>query len=555
MESYQCLVIGISRYQFLKPLSHGEEDAKAIYQFFIKEAKIRAQQVLLVSDTSPAIKGLSTYPNQDNLLNCIRLINQEISSTQTQMSPLWIFFNGYGLNYQGEDYLMSIDGNPQDIPNTGVSVRSILNLIQKPTTRPILLILNLYDLGLGKKVGQQLISMAKQKGIALIFSLRPPDKTNRGHSIFTTALLEALQYYRHEITLAQFAQYLGDRLPSFNFQGRGVVSSPIVISPSLAFSSQPLFPPETESLKPPIFITSSAPNTVSHLPLLSSASVATAVSPSREEQKIPPPPREVHPSPRQSSIINLIQEWKWLVLGGLCGFFGLIFLVFWLRWMLLNPASDSSKISLTSSEVESQRELLNRAKNYLKENQASSFSRAINEVRSIPLSSPVYPEVEKKISHWSQVILDIAQGRAKQGNFKDAIAAARLVPSDHEQVYTTALKAIKRWQEQDQQQQVNTTLIQGAKALIKPFSASSYNQGITILRQISPLEPGYPQAQQLIHQWSEKIYLLAHSRAAQGNYLQAIATAQLVPSDTSTYSQARNAIALWKTKQNLKRKH
>lgn len=567
MESYQCLVIGISRYQFLPPLSHGEADAKAIYQFFIEEAKIPKQQVLLVSDTSAPFKGLSTYPNQDNLLNWLRVINQGMSSTR--VSPLWVFFNGYVLNYQEEDYLMPIDGNPQAIANAGISVRSLLHIIQQHTIGPILLVLNLYGSGLITKVGQQSLALAKQKGIAMILSLRPPDAiiTRRSQSIFTTALLEALHYYRREITLTKLAQYLGDRLPSLSFPRIGVVSPPIVISPSLVFSSQPLFAftqrqeikatrTETELLKQPISAinTTSRENRTPNLLQLPPTSVTTSVTAFQEEVttaiRLTPPPSETNSfsqSPSSGFLIRMWQE-KWFWLGGLFALLFLVLLIFLIRLILFTPASNP-KISVTSSDVEFQQKLLNRATTYLKENQASSFNRAINEVRKIPLSSPVYPQAQEKITRWSQVILDIAQGRAKEGNFHDAIAAARLVPNHQEQVYTLAVEAVKEWQVKAKQQQVNQALIEGATALIKPFSASSYNQGITILRQIPENELGYREAQQLIDQWSQKIYLIANSRAAKGSYQQAIATAQLVPSGTSAYEMASQAIAKWKTRQ------
>lgn len=152
-----------------------------------------------------------------------------------------VFFLGYGLNYQGEDYLMPIDGNPQDVAHTGIRVSTILDILQQQTDRPILVILNLYLSGSPTKVGQQSINLAKHKKIGLIFSLRQSSETTLSQGIFTSALLEALRYYRREITLSKLAQYLGDRLPSISFSGEKLVLSPIVISPSLAFSSQSLF--------------------------------------------------------------------------------------------------------------------------------------------------------------------------------------------------------------------------------------------------------------------------------------------------------------------------
>lgn len=240
-----------------------------------------------------------------------------------------------------------------------------------------------------------------------------------------------------------------------------------------------------------------------------------------------------------------------VVVGGVFVLLVLFLLIYGARWTLLAPDSSpelTSSFQYSTAQLESQRELLKQATTYLKENQASSFNRAIQEVGKIPLSSPVYQEAQEKMARWSEMILDIAQGRAKQGNFQDAIAAAKLVPPQQKQVYNAALKAIETWQVQVKQQQVNQALIDGAKALIQPALASSYNQGITILRQIRSSEPGYKQAQELIEQWSQKIYRLANSRAKQGDYQSAIATAKLVPAGTSAHQMAKNALAKWQAK-------
>ncbi|ACK72408.1 peptidase C14 caspase catalytic subunit p20 [Gloeothece citriformis PCC 7424] len=533
MKDHQCLVIGISRYQFLPPLSYGEVDAQAIYQFFLNKVKLPQQQILLISDTSVPVKGRSTYPSQENLLEWLKLSDQE-----------WLIFNGYGVNYQGEDYLMPIDGNPQDILSTGIKIQSLFSSLQTPK----LLILNLYSLQLGTRVGQQIITLAKQKGIALILSVRPADeKTSDNHSTFTTALLEAFEYYSHDISLFQLAQYLSDRLPSLRVSRGRMIATPVIISPSLTFSSQSLFSlpksQKTENTEQP----KTSQEKEIGLPLLPAAAVAT-IPDNTEENLISQAP--VSP-PQSSHSLKSHQSVKWVWVGGILMVLLLIGLSFWLKSILLNPPNyEGSKFPLDPSnkDADSQQKLLHRAMTYLKENQASSFNRAINEIRQIPQSSSVYPQAQEKITLWSQIILDIAQGRANQGNFQDAIAAARLVPPDQKQVYSLALEKIKTWQAKAKQQQINQALIDGAKALINPFSASSYNQGITILRQIVEGEPEYPQAQQLINQWSQKIYLLALSRANQGNYQQAITTAELVPPDTFAYDIAREAIAQWKLK-------
>ncbi|NJQ97282.1 MAG: hypothetical protein HC784_05550 [Hydrococcus sp. CSU_1_8] len=128
MENFQCIAIGIDRYHFLAPLRYAVADAQVFARFLVEEAKTSFRQSLLLTDTSPYLNKLSTYPNRENLLAWL-----EKGDTRSS-SPLWFFFSGYGMNYRGEDFLLPIDGNPNDIENTGISLRSLFESLQQQTT-------------------------------------------------------------------------------------------------------------------------------------------------------------------------------------------------------------------------------------------------------------------------------------------------------------------------------------------------------------------------------------------------------------------------------------
>lgn len=89
-------------------------------------------------------------------------------------------------------------------------------------------------------------------------------------------------------------------------------------------------------------------------------------------------------------------------------------------------------------------------------------------------------------------------------------------------------------------------VIEAAKGLIRPNRAASYSRAIAFLGQISPNRPGYLEARQFVNNWSQKIYFLALSSAAQDDLSQAIEIAQLIPSDTPLYEDAQKAIARWR---------
>lgn len=198
--------------------------------------------------------------------------------------------------------------------------------------------------------------------------------------------------------------------------------------------------------------------------------------------------------------------------------------------------------SLTTAVPES-------GKIYLYSHQASGFNQAIDQARKIDTDSPFYEEAQADIVRWSRVIFDIAQGRASQNDFIGAIAAAKLIPQDEPSISIIALEAaeaISYWKIRAQKQQLDRNLLEEAKQVIEPTQASSYNQGITLLRKVAPGTANYQEAQELIRQWSRQIYLIANARAARGNFQQAVQALSLVPKDSPYYEKAMAAMLEWK---------
>lgn len=239
---------------------------------------------------------------------------------------------------------------------------------------------------------------------------------------------------------------------------------------------------------------------------------------------------------------------------------------FWWRWLLFIGSAILMLpcLSQTSSQA---RNFLGRAKIYLELNaqqakylpdsgrvylqnsQASGFNQAIGQARDIQPDSPFYEDAQGDILRWSKVILDIAQGRASQGDLAGAIAAAKLIPQDEPSVDFLARQAtnsIEHWKLRAKQQNLDQYSLEEAQKLIIPTQASSYSQAIGVLRQISPGGKEYQQAQSLIEQWSREIYLIANYRASRGDFERAIKAANLVPKDSPYYQGARNAMIKWR---------
>lgn len=145
------------------------------------------------------------------------------------------------------------------------------------------------------------------------------------------------------------------------------------------------------------------------------------------------------------------------------------------------------------------------------------------------------------MAQWSQQVLNLAQQRASAGQYLDAIATARLVPSDLPG-HAAAQRGIDRWQLPAQ--------LEYAREVVRPDQASSFNRAIGIARNIPGGSAQHGEAQQLMQQWSNSIFEIAQRRASQNQLGLAIAAARLVPPDMPAYGAAQAAIADWQPRLN-----
>ena len=88
--------------------------------------------------------------------------------------------------------------------------------------------------------------------------------------------------------------------------------------------------------------------------------------------------------------------------------------------------------------------LISVAKTKIKRGEASSYSKAIQQVNKIAPGEPKHEEAQRLTGEWSETIFKIAQLRSSQGKLKDAVESASLVPSGTKS-YQPAQKAIAAW--------------------------------------------------------------------------------------------------------------
>jgi uncharacterized caspase-like protein len=627
MTNYSLITVGINRYQLIQPLNFAQDDARAIWQFAVEETELPAEQALLLADTSAAVEDQSTAPTKENILAWL----QAEESNERWVPWLWFFFSGYGVSWEGQDYLLPLDGNLADIPNTGIAMRSLLDILQRKEARNILVLLDINrspGLIAANNVGAETVELAQERGINLILSSQlqqmSHESSDLGQGFFTAALLEALRYYNNDLTLEKLETYLCDRLPELCEHHWRPPQRPLFLMPFPEVSQQLILPGSTAAQEEQYAFANAAFTEADNAQIqsngkASAAQITTSAPIVRPNAPLlaanPKPPEATPQAPNLLSQISQIEKTppqqslpnvqKWLALGG-----GL-FLLCVLAGVFLNRESEPQLTGSTVTEdnppppnsaeppeasstavvkpslpppnsaspqaaqspapvaspptatapapvaspptATAPAPIANRlvaaeevmATVYLKNVQASKFGQAIADARQIPPDSPSYEEAQRSITRWSLAILDIARGRANQGEFGGAIAAAALVAPDQSEVYQLAQQKIQSWRGQAQQQQQNQAAIASAKKVIRPNSASSYNQAISTVRTIPLGQPGYAEAKKLKEAWGEQIYKMANSRAAANQFQSAIATAKLVPADTPSHAAAQKAIARW----------
>jgi hypothetical protein len=592
------VAIGINRYQFLPPLSYGEADARGLWHFLVNQVNLPSNQCVLFTDTSPSVADQSTYPNRQNILNWLEENRQDSSPSANWR---WFFFSGYGVSWEDVDYLMPIDGNPNDIPGTGIPMRSLFASLNPYNHDNILVLLDINrSLGLqgGESVGAETVKLAHEMNITLVLSSQLDQFSHEAaalsHGLFTAALLEALRYYHTDTTLENLQQYLSDRLPELSQHHWQPIQTPLIVIPAQDVRQQLILPtaenPSVNQLTDAHISSAYAPrlnlnvkdsqvedsrNGAVSVQKTAASAVETPLNTPSMPTPITGSPSQTAtrlmaaaPSPNKQPIANTTGTplWRQLLLWGSGA---AVVLSLLLAAVILRVRDSSTNQALETSATKtlpttsplpntealpaaaaSRREAnqadLEQAKRLIQPNQASLFSKAIIQARKVRPGDPLYQQAQQDISRWSGVILDLAEGRAAQKSFGEAIATAQQIPNDDLSIYTKAQQTVAQWKMLAKQQQQNQAIIQQAKTQIQSNQASSYRRAIITLSKVSPGQPGYAEAQQLKERWSRTIYLIAQSRASQGNFDNAIQTAALVPADTSSSDAAQKAIAKWK---------
>ena len=596
MKRYICIAIGINQYQYLQPLNYAQKDAEAIYEYLVDVAGFPRDQSLLITDKSPQMSKMSTYPNRENIVDWVESFCKE------QLGPedvLWFFFSGHGFAKDGRDYLLPIDGNPTQLETTGIPIQELFDYFKAAATDKILVLLDInraQGAHAGESVGTQTAEIARKLKIPTILSCQPEQLSRETSALrqgfFTSVLLEGLKAGQFS-TLDRLIHGLEKRLPEVTEQHLRPRQNPVFAVYPASKLQQVLLPEirqvainlsngirEINMATVESHQNGTAPISEDPLKLSLSSDQGNGDRGSATGEPVEPgnlPPNspasvvQMNSQPPASSTEDTMTESSFL--QRLILWSGATALVLLLGVFLTNKpiflGQKTAKSSVETSTVvktpkplpattkpettpptptpASPVQLLDESKLLLKDASASDFSKAIAIIRQIPASDPQYKEAQGDIEQWSKTILVIAQGRALSQNLPAAVDALKLLPDANPEIYQQGQKQLEEWEAQLSILKNNQGILSQAKALIKPGQASSYSDAIGLVQKIPADQPGYLEAEKLINQWGNQIWEIAQSRAKKKQYVNAIEAAKLVPENTSAYDAAQKAIADWKT--------
>ena len=232
MANYWAITIGINQYRHLQPLMHAQNDALFTHRFLTEEAGVASNHCVLLSDLTTSVGHQVVYPDKPAIAEWIHTITQRVGADDT----LWFFFSGYGTQADGEDYLMPIDGDPQQAQSTGIAIASLIDTLGRLPTDRVLLILDInrsQGALAGQTIGTQVIDFAQRYQIPALLSCQPEQYSHETlgvrHGLFTAALLEALQ--QNCKTLSQISDYLTKRLPELCEHHWRPIQNPVSVIP------------------------------------------------------------------------------------------------------------------------------------------------------------------------------------------------------------------------------------------------------------------------------------------------------------------------------------
>jgi cell division protein FtsB len=218
-----AIIIGINNYTFLPDLKWATRDAQMMARFLNKN-------YFKVWHFSTEVSDSQMQPSRACIRNFLETLKQQKLGKD---DSFWFFFSGHGLVYNGEDYLMPTEGNPNDIYDTAISTKFVIDQLKKVHAGNIYLFLDACR-NIGNKslltLGDSTIKEARSKKIIVFFSCSHGEFSceiaSLKHGSFTFALLEGLKNPVNNNNLKELASYVTSRVAELNSEHKKSNQSP-----------------------------------------------------------------------------------------------------------------------------------------------------------------------------------------------------------------------------------------------------------------------------------------------------------------------------------------
>ena len=577
MTNHWGITIGINQYRHLQPLMHAQNDALFTHRFLVEEANFPLDHCVLLSDLAISVGHQVVYPDKPALSEWIQTITQRVEAADV----LWVFFSGYGVQLESEDFLMPIDGDPEQIASTGLAMSTVMKALAKLPTHKVLLLLDMNRAQgslAGQAISQQVIELAKEHGIATLLSCRPEQYSHETfgtrHGLFTATLLEALQ--QRCTTIGQISDYIDRRLPEICEHHWRPIQNPvsvvddkqraIVVLPSVIADVAAKSP--AEAVLQPVEQPVSEP--VPSLPVALDAEDRAVASETATEETAPFPPLLIQPpdaqemaaptsgnystgdqngstpapAPAASASEESDASWRnW----------GLLALALLVVAGVLNRAYIASTWQGLSEWLSTPTADITPAPASDRPDDEETPDTTETEPVAESANSVNEPEAATTPSSDSSDAADtlIAQANAAiaERQFSEALIALQQVPqSQRDSAFSSVLTQARAGAAEAQQ--ANASVLTEARTAIQPLQAFKFTEAIAQARLIKPGEPYYEAAQEDIRTWSQIILDIAEGRATGGDLNSAIAAATIMPYDNAElYQKAQERIVFWQQRQ------
>ena len=462
MATQTCISIGINQYQSLPALGYGLADAVAMEQFFVDAAGWSPAQCLLMTDTSPNHGDKSTYPDQENIN---RWLQQWSWDTLHHGDLLWFFFSGCGISVEGEDYLIPIDGDMADLPNTCISIRQLYQQFNDIGVNALVFLDANRSIHLPRSsgIGAVTTKLAQDYQIPTFLSCHSHESSHEdaglGHGLFTTALLEALNYHP-DLNLGTIDTYLTSRLAELSEHHWKPLQTPVSIIPTTASVHRPVFsattqasistPMPTATYTPPTPVSMREEIYAPYTPPIPMPIVSPNLMGNSEIVLRSPPKHHRRHVPHWASVGFLLT--LMVAAGGAV-------------WMLVSqsptldkqptvkPVGNNLTMPLATSGTvvaTSQIKALAQANDQITPGDATSYFVAIKTAQKFLRDNPSAEiAVNQSINRWSIEIATIADGYAIKEKWKRAIGTAIMVPETATN-YQAVQLSIANWKQKQQ---------------------------------------------------------------------------------------------------------